>query len=138
MSMTRFRQFPNQIPTISLSTALYGGYNTSTTNSREVNMARKRESRVTEEKLQKLIDNWGKRETSEIAAMLDADEASVAYWAAKLRKSMKKQGMSDEMIKKLLPARRKVQQNVYEAVVSRLMSAEPALKRRGRRAKAEG
>ena len=117
---------------------LYGGYNTSTTNSREVNMARKRESRVTEEKLQKLIDNWSKRETSEIAAMLDADEASVTYWAAKLRKSMKKQDMSDEMIKKLLPAKRKVQQNVYDAVVGRLMSAEPAPKRRGRRAKAEG
>jgi hypothetical protein len=101
-------------------------------------MARKRESRVTEEKLQKLIDNWSKRETSEIAAMLDADEASVTYWAAKLRKSMKKQDMSDEMIKKLLPAKRKVQQNVYDAVVGRLMSAEPAPKRRGRRARAEG
>ena len=70
--------------------------------------------------------------------MLDEDEASVTYWAAKLRKSMKKQGMSDETIKKLLPAKRKVQQNAYDAVVSRLMSAEPAPKRRGRRAKAEG
>ena len=51
-----------------------------------------------EEKLRILLDNWRTKETGEIARMLEADEASVNRWAITLRRSMKKQGMSNEKI----------------------------------------
>lgn len=101
-------------------------------------MARKRQNKVSEENLQKLIENWGNNDIKELASMLDTDEASVVYWAAQLRKSMKKQGMSNEQIKKLLPTKRKVQPNVYDAVVSKLVSGKPAKKKDGRRKKTAG
>ncbi|MGD0230897.1 MAG: hypothetical protein ABSC19_11130 [Syntrophorhabdales bacterium] len=97
-------------------------------------MAR-RKTDVTEEQLQILLDNWKKKETGEMARMLEADEASVNRWVAGLKKSMKKQGMSDEQINKWLPAKRRTRRNVYDIVVGRLLSTEPARKRRGRRAK---
>ena len=97
-------------------------------------MAR-RKTDVTEEQLQILLDNWKKKETGEMARMLEADEASVNRWVAGLKKSMKKQGMSDEQINKWLPTKRRTRRNVYDIVVGRLLSTEPARKRRGRRAK---
>ena len=97
-------------------------------------MAR-RQTDVTEEQLQVLLDNWKEKGTGEIAQMVEADEASVNRWVAGLRKSMKKQGMSDEQINKWLPAKRRTRRNVYDIVVGRLLSTEPARKRRGRRAK---
>lgn len=98
-------------------------------------MAKRRENKVTEEKLQILIGNWSSKEIGEIASMLEADEASVAYWAAQLRKSMKKQGVKKETVNKLLPSKRKVRPNVYDVVVSKLISGQPAKKKRAKRAK---
>jgi hypothetical protein len=100
-------------------------------------MAR-RQTDVTEETLQLLLDNWKEKETGDIAQMLEADEASVNRWVAGLKKSMKKQGMSDEQINKLLPAKIRTRRNVYNIVVGRLRSAEPARKKRGRKPKGSG
>lgn len=100
-------------------------------------MARRRGNQVTEGQLKMLIENWNQKETAEIAVMLEADEATVTYWAAKLRQSMKKQGVSDDMIKKLLPTRRRTAGNIFDIVARKLMSSEPVPKRRGRKAKTE-
>ncbi|MGD0231997.1 MAG: hypothetical protein ABSC19_16855 [Syntrophorhabdales bacterium] len=97
-------------------------------------MAR-RQTDVTEAKLQILPDNWKENETGDIAQMLGADEASVNRWAAGLRKSMKKQGTSDERISKWLPAKRRARRNVYDLVVGWFLSAQPARRTRGRRTK---
>ncbi len=96
----------------------------------------KREVKVSEEKLQALVDNWNKKDASELAQMLGAGESTINYWAGKLRKSMKSNGMSDEQIKKILPAKRKVLGNVYDIVVKRMLSPDQIpTKRRGRKPK---
>jgi DNA-binding transcriptional MerR regulator len=91
---------------------------------------------VSEDKLQTLIDNWKTKSVSELARMLGAAESTINYWAGKLRKSMKNNGMSDEQIKKTLPAKRKAQGNVYDNVVKKMLSPEQAPKKRGRKPKA--
>jgi transposase len=103
-------------------------------------MAKGRQSDVTEQQLQTLIESWNQKDSGEIAAMLQTDEATINQWAARLRRSMKKAGMPEEQIKKLLPARRKARGNVFDLVVSRLMAGAElvAAKRRGRRVKKEG
>ena len=58
----------------------------------------KREVKVSEDKLQKLVKNEHKS-VSELAEMLGAGESTINYWVAKLKKSMKANGMSDEQIK---------------------------------------
>ena len=98
----------------------------------------KREAQVNENKLQKLVDNWNTKSVSELAEMLGAGESTINYWAGKLKKSMKSNGMSDEQIKKMLPTKRKVQGNVYDVFVKKMMSPEQAPKRRGRKAKEIG
>jgi hypothetical protein len=91
----------------------------------------KRETKVNEDKLQTLLNNWNEKGVSELAAMLKAGESTINYWAGKLRKSMKSNGMSDEQIKKILPAKRRAQGNVYDNVVKRMLSSEEAPKKRG-------
>ncbi|MGD0662934.1 MAG: hypothetical protein ABSD38_33200 [Syntrophorhabdales bacterium] len=95
----------------------------------------KRETKVNEDKLQTLLNNWNEKGVSELAAMLKAGESTINYWAGKLRKSMKSNGMSDEQIKKILPAKRRAQGNVYDNVVKRMLSSEEAPKKRGRKSK---
>ena len=97
-------------------------------------MAR-RETKVSEERLQAVIDNWNRSEIGDLAQMLGVDENTINSWAARLRKSMKKHGMSAEQIKKLLPTKRKVPANVFDIVVKRLQSPEQAPKKRGRKPK---
>jgi transposase len=92
-----------------------------------------REKKVTEEKLQTLIQNWNEKEIGELAQILAVDEGTVNSWAARLRKSMKKQGMTDELIKKILPAKRKVTANVFDLVVKKLQAGEQAPKGKGGR-----
>ena len=75
-----------------------------------------------EEKLRILLDNWRTKETGEIARMLEADEASVNRWAITLRRSMMKQGMSNEKINEWLPTKRVARRNAYDIVVSRLLA----------------
>ncbi|MGD0232898.1 MAG: hypothetical protein ABSC19_21530 [Syntrophorhabdales bacterium] len=89
--------------------------------------------KVTEDKLQALLENWNKKDTSELAQMLSVGESTVNYWAGKLKKSMKAHGMTDEQIKKTLPIKRKVHGNVYDIVVKKMLAPERAPKRRGRK-----
>ena len=91
------------------------------------------EAKVSEDKLQLLMENWNKKDISELAQTLGAKESTVNFWAGKLRKSMKAHGMTDEEIKKLLPTKRRVSSNVFDAVVKKMLSSEQAPKKRGRR-----
>jgi len=95
----------------------------------------KREAQVSEHKLQTLVENWNTKSVSELAEMLGAGESTINYWAGKLKKSMKSNGMTDEQIKKALPAKRKVQGNAYDVVVKKMLSSGQTRKRRGRKAK---
>jgi len=95
----------------------------------------KREAKVSEDKLQKLIENWKTKDVGELAGMLGAGESTINYWAGKLRKSMKNNGMTDEQIKDMLPAKKRAQGNVYDNVVKGLLSSEQAPKKRGRKPK---
>lgn len=95
----------------------------------------KRATKVSEDKLQTLIENWNEKGASELAEMLKAGESTINYWAGKLRKSMKSNGMTDEQIKKILPAKRKAQGNVFDNVVKRMLSSEEAPKKRERKPK---
>ncbi|MGD0232237.1 MAG: hypothetical protein ABSC19_18090 [Syntrophorhabdales bacterium] len=65
--------------------------------------------------------------------MLETDEASVNRWVAGLRKSMKKQGMSDGQMNQWLPRKRKVRHNAYDLVVSKLMSNTTGPKEEGQK-----
>lgn len=97
----------------------------------------KGQTKVSEDKLSKLIENWNKKDTAELAEMLGVGESTINYWAGKLRKSMKSNGMTDEQIKKALPAKRKARGNVYDVVVKKMFSPEeaPKAKRRSRKPK---
>ncbi len=48
---------------------------------------------------------------------------------------MKDNGLSDDDIRRILPAKRRVQGNVYDRVAKRYLSPEQAPKRRGRKPK---
>jgi hypothetical protein len=101
----------------------------------EENMA-KREAQVSEDKLQRLVDNWNQKSASELAEILGAGESTISYWAGKLRKSMKANGMTDEQIKKMLPTKRKARANAYDIVVMKMLSSgQTPKKKRGRKAK---
>jgi transposase len=95
----------------------------------------KREAKVSEDKLQTLVENWNTKDASELAEMLGAGASTINYWAGKLRKSMKSNGMTDEEIKKILPAKRKAQGNVFDIVVKKMLSPEQASRKRGRKPK---
>ncbi len=97
------------------------------------------EAKVSEDKLQALIEGWNKKDISELAQILGAKESTINFWAGKLRKSMKAHGVPDEQIKKILPTKRRVQSNVFDSVVKKMLSSEQAPKRRGRKPReAEG
>ena len=96
----------------------------------------KREARVSEHKLQTLVANWNTKNPSELAEMLGAGLSTINYWAGRLRKSMKANGMTDEQIKMTLPTKRKALGNAYDIVAKRLLSSGQAPKRRGRKPKA--
>ena len=91
------------------------------------------EAKVSEDKLQALIEGWNKKDISELAKTLGAKESTINFWAGKLRKSMKAHGMTDEQIKKILPTKRRVQSNVFDTVVKKMWSSEQAPKKRGRK-----
>jgi len=95
----------------------------------------KREAKVSEDKLQTLVENWNTKDVSELAHMLGTGVSTVNYWAGKLRKSMRSNGMTDDQIRRILPAKRKLQGNVYDVVVKKMLSAEQAPRRRGRKPK---
>ncbi len=92
-----------------------------------------RNDKVSEEKLQAMIENWRTKDAGELARMLGVGESTVNYWAGKLRKSMKAQGMTDAQIRDVLPTKRRAQANVYDNIVRKMLSVEPAPKRRGRK-----
>jgi hypothetical protein len=95
----------------------------------------KREARVSEGKLQTLVDNWNTKSAGELAEMLGAGESTINYWAGRLRKSMKANGMTDQQIKNIFPAKRKVRGNAFDVVVRKMLSSGQAPKKRGRKAK---
>lgn len=97
----------------------------------------KREAKVSEDKLQALVDNWNAKDVSELAQMLGTGVSTINYWAGKLRKAMRSNGMTDEQIRRILPAKRKQQGNVYDIVVKRMLPTEQAPRRRGRKPKGE-
>ncbi len=86
----------------------------------------KREAKVSEDKLQALVDNWNAKDVSELAQMLGTGVSTINYWAGKLRKAMRSNGMTDEQIRRILPAKRKQQGNVYDIVVKRMLPTEQA------------
>ena len=47
------------------------------------------EAKVSEDKLQALIEGWNKKDIGELAQILGAKESTINFWAGKLRKSMK-------------------------------------------------
>lgn len=97
----------------------------------------KREGKVSEEKLQMLVENWNTKDAGGLAEMLGAGESTINYWVGKLKKSMKSNGMTDEQIKKILPAKRKAQGNVYDMVVRKMLSLGHAPRKRGRKPKVD-
>lgn len=92
-----------------------------------------REAKVSEDKLHALVENWNTKDVSQLAQMLGTGVSTINYWAGKLRKSMKSNGMTDEQVKRMLPVKRKLQGTVYDIVVKKIMSAEQAPRRRGRK-----
>jgi transposase len=98
----------------------------------EVNMARG--ARVSEDKIQTMIENWKTKDTSELAKMLGVGDSTVSYWAGKLRKSMKAHGMTSDQIKEVLPVKRKAQGSVFDNVVIKMLaSTKTAPKQMGRK-----
>ncbi len=93
-----------------------------------------RNEKVSEDKLQALIDNWSSKDASELAAMLDVGESTINYWAGKLRKSMKAHGMTDQQIKEALPPKRRAEGNVYDIIAKKMLSSKQP-RRRGRKPK---
>lgn len=103
--------------------------------SREASFMARRQEKVSEDSLQALVENWNNKDVVELSEMLGVEERVINYWAMKLRKSMKDNGLSDDDIRRILPAKRRVQGNVYDRVAKRYLSPEQAPKRRGRKPK---
>lgn len=95
----------------------------------------KREARVSEDRLETLVANWNTKDVRELAEMLGTRESTINDWAKKLRRSMKSNGMTDEQVKKILPAKRKVHGDVYDIVAKKMLSPEQAPTKRGRKPK---
>ncbi len=75
----------------------------------------KKDSRISEQKLQLLVDNWKDKSIPEMAELLDITETTLGFWVMKLRKSMRAAGMPPDRIAEMLPSKRKAPVNVFDA-----------------------
>ncbi len=84
----------------------------------------KRDSRVSEEKLRLLVDNWKDKNIPELAELLGISETTLGFWVMKLRKSMRGAGMTPEQIAMILPFKRKTAVNIFDAF-ARSLAEQP-------------
>ncbi len=87
----------------------------------------RKESKVSQEKLKLLVDNWMDKSIPELAEMLEITETTLGFWVMKLRKSMKAFGMTPEQIAEKLPSKRRAAASVFDMFVKSLADeSEPA------------
>ena len=85
-------------------------------------MARSQEE-VVEEKLRMLVEKWPDSTIDELAETLEVGEETINEWVVELKKTMKVQGLSDQMISQVFPPKRKPGKiNVFEKVVKDLFA----------------
>lgn len=90
-------------------------------------------SKVNEQKLRLLADNWAKKDLAELTKLLGVAEITVNHWADKLRKSLKAQGVADEDIYKVFPIKRKPSPAVaYENITAELVKKLKAPEKKGK------
>lgn len=83
-------------------------------------MARSPEE-IVEEKLRVLIEEWPNSTIDKLADTLEVTEETINNWVMELKKTMKAQGMNDEMINQIFPSKEKPEKvNVFEVVVKDL------------------
>lgn len=87
----------------------------------------KKDSKVSEEKLRLLVDNWKDKNISELAELLGISETTLGFWVMKLRKSMKGAGMTPEQIARMLPSKRKTAVNIFDAFAMLLAQQSEAV-----------
>jgi DNA-binding XRE family transcriptional regulator len=76
---------------------------------------------VVEEKLRMLVEKWPDSTIDELAETLEVSEETINEWVMELKKVMKAQGLSDEMISQVFPPKRKPGKvDVFEKVVKDL------------------
>jgi hypothetical protein len=76
---------------------------------------------VVEEKLRVLVEKWPDSTIDELAETLEVSEETINEWVMELKKAMKVQGLSDEMISQVFPPKRKPGKvDVFEKVVKDL------------------
>jgi DNA-binding transcriptional MerR regulator len=75
----------------------------------------KKDSGISEQKLQLLVDNWKDKSIPEMAELLGITETTLGFWVMKLRKSMRAAGMPPDRIAEMLPSKRKAPVNVFDA-----------------------
>ena len=76
---------------------------------------------VVEEKLRMLVEKWPDSTIDELAETLEISEETINEWVMELKKAMKVQGLSDEMISQVFPPKRKPGKvDVFEKVVKDL------------------
>jgi HTH domain len=76
---------------------------------------------VVEEKLRMLVEKWPDSTIDELAETLEVSEETINEWVMELKKAMKVQGLSDEMISQVFPPKRKPGKvDVFEKVVKDL------------------
>jgi hypothetical protein len=75
----------------------------------------KKDSRISEQKLKLLVDNWKDKDITELAELLGVTETTLGFWVMKLRKSMRAAGMPPDRIAEMLPSKRKTAVNVFDA-----------------------
>ena len=79
------------------------------------------EEEVVEEKLRMLVEKWPDSTIDELAETLEVSEETINEWVMELKKTMKTQGLSDEMISQVFPPKRKPGKvDVFEKVVKDL------------------
>jgi len=83
-------------------------------------MARSPEE-IVEEKLRVLIEEWPNSTIDKLVDTLEVTEEIINSWVMELKKTMKAQGMNDEMINQIFPPKEKPEKvNVFEVVVKDL------------------
>ena len=76
---------------------------------------------VVEEKLRMLVEKWPDSTIDELAETLEVGEETINEWVVELKKTMKVQGLSDQMISQVFPPKRKPGKvDVFEKVVKDL------------------
>ena len=78
-----------------------------------------RRSTPREDQLDQMVSNWHIKTLRELGQGIGVEPKTIVYWAMKLRKAMKAQGMSDKQINDILPPKN-IRVSPYEVVAARL------------------